>query len=114
MTDIQILNSDNSVYIKVDGYLSNKDIKLFTNDYKQKIKGIKTSRYNLIIEAGMFECEKISEIKNICMMFYKTGYKKIYLIDPNNYIMSNIRLSSLEKKIFLSAVKIVNSKADIH
>ncbi len=113
MIDLKVINSDNSVNISVNGYLSSKDIKEFVNDYKQKIKGIKTSKYNLIIETDMFECEKISEIKNICMMFYKTGYKKIYLIDPKNYIMSNIRLSSLEKKVFLNAVKIVNSKSDI-
>lgn len=109
----EVINSENSVYIKVNGYLSSNDIKTFVNEYKQKISGIKTGRHNLIIEVDSFQCDKISEIKNVCMMFYKTGYKKIYLIDPDNYIMSNIKLNSLEKKLFLNAIKIVNSKFDI-
>ena len=113
MIDFQVVNSDNSIYINVSGYLNSKDLKVFVDDYKQKIKGIKTSKYNLIIETDRFECGKFSEIKNICMMFYKTGYKNIYLIDPKNYIMSNMRLSSLEKKIFLKAVKIINYKSEI-
>jgi hypothetical protein len=61
----------------------------------------------------MFECENEADIKNVCMMFYKTGYRKIYLVDPNNYIMSNIKLSGLEKKMFLSVVKIVKSSGEI-
>lgn len=104
---------DNNVYIDVSGYISSKDIKVFINDYKNKIKGIKTTRYNLLIEVEEFSCDRVSEIKNICMMFYKNGYKSIYLIDPKNYILSNVKLSSLEKKLFFKAVKIVKSKEEI-
>ena len=41
MIDLKVINSDNSVNISVNGYLSSKDIKEFVNDYKQKIKSIK-------------------------------------------------------------------------
>lgn len=113
MIYIESINNENSVYIKVNGYLSSNDIKNFINEYKQKIRGIKTTKCNLIIEVDPFQYDKVSEVKNMCIMFYKTGYKKIYLIDPNNYIMSNIKLNSLEKKMFLNAIKIIDSKFDI-
>lgn len=105
---------DNGVYIYVSGYISSIDTKSFISDYKQKIKGIKTTKYNLLIEVEEFNCDRISEIKNICMMFYKNGYKNIYLIDPKNYIISNIKLNALEKKLFLKAVKVVKSKEEIY
>ncbi|MFR3568571.1 MAG: hypothetical protein ACLTUR_11235 [Paraclostridium sordellii] len=113
MMNVDIINSESSVYVKVEGKLSDREIKSVTSDYKQKIKGIKTQRYNLIIEVDPFEYDKISTIKNTCMMFYKTGYKNIYLVDPMNYIMSNIKLNSIERKVFLNSIKIVNSKNDI-
>ena len=93
--------------------MSNSDIKGFIRDYKTQIKGIKTNKFNLVIEPNTFECENEADIKNVCIMFYKTGYRKIYLVDPNNYIMSNIKLSGLEKKMFLSVVKIVKSSSEI-
>lgn len=105
---------DSNMYIYVSGYISSIDIKSFITDYKQKIKGIKTTKYNLLIEVEEFTCDRISEIKNICLMFYKNGYKNIYLIDPENYIMSNVKLSVLEKKLFLKSVKIVKSKDEIY
>lgn len=109
----QVLPEKNKVYIQVDGYISSNDIKKFVSNYKSQLKGIKTNKYNLVIEPNMFDCENESDIKNVCMMFYKTGYRKIYLIDPQNYIMSHIKLSSLEKKMFLSTVKIVKSSSEI-
>lgn len=109
----QILDDENKVYIKVDGYLQSKEIKTFVSDYKDKIKGIKTARYNLIIDVNPFDADSFSDIKNVCMMFYKTGYKKIYLIDPKNYIMSNVKLNPIEKKMFLKIVKIVSSSLDM-
>lgn len=109
----QVLGENSKVYIKVNGYLNINEIKTFVNDYKDKIKGIKTSKYNLIIDVDPFDADNFSYIKNVCMMFYKTGYKKIYLIDPNNYIMSNIKLNPIEKKMFLKVVKIVNSDLDV-
>ena len=109
----QVADQDSKVYIKVSGNLNSNDIKAFKNDYKNKIKGIKTSRYSLIIDVNPFNADNFSDIKNVCMMFYKTGYKKIYIIDPNNYIMSNIKLNPIEKKIFLKVVKIVNSSSYI-
>ncbi len=105
---------DTNICIYISGYISSVDIKSFTSEYKQKIKGIKTTKYNLLIEVEEFTCDRISQIKNICLMFYKNGYKNIYLIDPKNYIMSNIKLSILEKKLFLKAVKIVKSKDEIY
>ena len=109
----QVMQDQSKVYIKVDGYVSNSDIKGFIRDFKNQIKGIKTNKFNLVIEPNTFECENESDIKNVCIMFYKTGYRKIYLVDPNNYIMSNIKLSGLEKKMFLSVVKIVKSPGEI-
>lgn len=109
----QVMTEENKVYIKVDGYVSNNDIKKFIQEYKSQVKGIRTNKFNLVIEPELFDCENESDIKNICMMFYKTGYRKIYLIDPNNYIMSNIKLSGLEKRMFLKVVKIVKSYGEV-
>ena len=45
----QVMQEQNKVYIKVDGYVSNSDIKGFIRDYKTQIKGIKTNKFNLVI-----------------------------------------------------------------
>ena len=47
------------------------------------------------------------------MSFLKTGYKKIYLVDEENYIMNNLSLKPIEKKLFLKSVKVVNTKGAI-
>ena len=51
----QVMQDQSKVYIKVDGYVSNSDIKGFIRDYKNQIKGIKTNKFNLVIEPNMFE-----------------------------------------------------------
>ena len=47
------------------------------------------------------------------MSFLKTGYKKIYLVDEENYIMNNLSLKPIEKKLFLKSVKVINTKGAI-
>ena len=47
------------------------------------------------------------------MSFLKSGYKKIYLVDEDNYIMNNLSLKPIEKKLFLKSVKVVNRQQDI-
>ena len=109
----KVFGNDNKVYVKVSGYLESGQINNFVNDYKKQIKGIKTSRYNLVVDIDPFDIDNFSDIKNVCMMFYKNGYKKIYLVDPTNYIMSNVKLKPIERKMFLKVVKIVNSESEV-
>ena len=74
----QVMQDQSKVYIKVDGYVSNSDIKGFIRDYKNQIKGIKTNKFNLVIEPNMFECENEADIKNICMMRAKSFLLLLY------------------------------------
>ena len=70
----QVMQEQNKVYIKVDGYVSNSDIKGFIRDYKTQIKGIKTNKFNLVIEPNTFECENEADIKNVCMIHFERIY----------------------------------------
>lgn len=52
-------------------------------------------------------------MKKVCISLYKSGYKKIYIIDKTGQMIDNINLSSFERKMFLKFVNIVKSKDDI-
>lgn len=113
MIDINISSSDNLVYIDVSGRISHNETLGFLKKYKQLIKTFKPNKYSLVVTPSTFECENNNDIKTVCMSFFKTGYKKIYLIDPRDYIMSNLSLGNIEKKLFLRTIKIVNSINEI-
>ena len=113
MIDINISSSDNLVYIDVSGHISHNEALEFLKKYKQLIKTFKPNKYSLVVTPSTFECENNNDIKTVCMSFFKTGYKKIYLIDPRDYIMSNLSLGNIEKKLFLRTIKIVNSINEI-
>lgn len=113
MLNLNHVEVEKKIYITVDGYLKSQDVKNFMIEYKQFLKTIKPYQYKLIVEPRYFECENEKDIKNVCMTFMKHGYKKIYLVDEEDYIMSNVKMSSLERKVFLSAVKVVSDKNNI-
>lgn len=113
MISARVDENEKRVYVDVSGYINSSQAKEFMNNYKQMIKGIRTAQYNLIVMPSIFECENKEDIRNICMAFFKNGYKKMYLVDPDNYIMSNLSLGSFEKKIFTKSVKVVKSASAI-
>lgn len=104
----RVSESENRVYVDVNGYISKKDAKDFLLKYKQITSGIRLSQYNLIVTPKFFECEDKSDIKTTCMAFLKSGYRRIYLLDESNSLMNTMSLSSIEKKLFLKSVKIIN------
>ena len=59
------------------------------------------------------ECEDEEDIRTVCISFLKSGFKKIYLVDEDNYIMNNLSLKPIEKKLFFKSVKVVNSQRAI-
>ncbi|MCR8745409.1 hypothetical protein [Romboutsia lituseburensis] len=109
MINMRVSNTDKAVYIDVSGYISSNDAKKFINEYKQNVKGIKFNQYKLIVTPSIFECENIEDLRSVCMTFFKNGYKRMYLIDPENYIMGNMNLGKIEQKLFNKAVKVVPS-----
>lgn len=113
MISARVVEDEKKVIVDVSGYISSKDAKTFLMQYNQSIKGIKTSMYRLVVNTSIFECENENDIKNVCMAFYKSNYKKMYLVDPNNYIMSTMSLGTVEKKLFTKSVKIVKSASSI-
>ena len=104
---------EKKVYIDVSGFISKREANNFLNTYKQTMKNKKSSSYKLVVSPSFFECEDEDDIRTVCMAFLKAGYKKIYLVDEENYIMNNLSLKPIEKKLFLKSVKIVNTKGAI-
>lgn len=113
MIKARVVEEEKKVYVDVNGFITNKDARNFLNEYKQMTRGLKSSQYKLVVTPGVFECENNDDIRHVCMSFFKTGYKKIYLVDPQNYIMNNMKLQSMEKKMFNKAVKVVGSASEI-
>lgn len=110
---MNINEEEKKVYIDVSGFISNREANNFLNTYKQTMKNKKSSSYKLVVSPSFFECENEDDIRTVCMAFLKTGYKKIYLVDEENYIMNNLSLKPIEKKLFLKSVKVVNTKGAI-
>lgn len=113
MLNMNINEEEKRVYIDVSGFISKKDASKFLNTYKQAMKNKKSSLYKLVVSPSFFECEDAEDIRTVCMAFLKTGYKKIYIVDEENYIMNNLSLKPIEKKLFLKSVKVVNTKGAI-
>lgn len=113
MINMNINEEEKKVYIDVSGFISKIEANDFLNTYKQTMKNKKSSSYKLVVSPSFFECEDEDDIRAVCMAFLKTGYKKIYLVDEANYIMSNLSLKPIEKKLFLKSVKVVNTKGAI-
>ncbi len=113
MINMNINEDEKRVYVDVNGFISKKEARNFLNTYNQTMKNKKSSLYKLVVSPSYFECEDEEDIRTVCMAFLKTGYKKIYLVDEENYIMSNLSLKPIEKKLFLKSVKVVNTKGAI-
>lgn len=110
---MNINEEEKKVYIDVSGFISKREANNFLNTYKQTMENKKSSSYKLVVSPSFFECEDEDDIRTVCMAFLKTGYKKIYLVDEENYIMNNLSLKPIEKKLFLKSVKVVNTKGAI-
>ncbi len=113
MINANISNNDSTVYVDVSGYVSHNEAMNFIQNYKQMTRNLKSNQYKLVVTPSIFECENNEDIRTVCMSFLKSGYKKMYLVDPRNYIMNNLSLGTMEKKIFNKSVKVVNSISDI-
>ena len=110
---MHINEDEKMVYVDVDGFISKKEVKNFQNTYKQTMKNKKASLYKLVVTPSFFECEDEEDIRTVCMSFLKTGFKRIYLVDEKNFIMNNLSLNPIEKKLFLKSVKVVNTHGNI-
>ncbi|MGL5692530.1 MAG: hypothetical protein ACRCXA_00510 [Peptostreptococcaceae bacterium] len=107
----RVADIEKRVYVDVSGYITKKDAKEFLANYKSTIKGIKLNQYNLVVTPSIFQCEDDDDIRSTCMMFFKSGYKKIYLVDENDTLIKTLSLKPMEKKLFLKAVKVVPDKS---
>lgn len=113
MISVRVDEHEKRVYVDVNGYINSKDAREFNNKYKQVTKGMRASQYNLVVTPSVFECENNEDIRTVCMAFFKTGYKKIYLVDPNDYIMSTMSLGNIERKLFTKSVKVVKTTSAV-
>lgn len=109
MLNIRTSEAEKIVYIEVSGYISSNEAKKFLNNYKQNTRSIKSNQYKLVVTPSIFECENNEDLRTICMSFFKSGYKKMYLVDPNNYIATIMNLGKIEQKMFNKTVKVVSS-----
>ncbi|WP_099187834.1 hypothetical protein [Tepidibacter mesophilus] len=112
MFKINVSETDGMFLINVGGNISKEDVNEFFMEYKENIKKIKTSRYNLVVQPHEFETDEKSSMKNIFKKFMKSGFKRIYILDKIG-IKENLQLSKLEKKFFYSKVTIVESMDEI-
>lgn len=113
MINMNVNEDEKKIYVEVNGFISKEEVSDFLRTYKQAMKNRKSSLYKLVVLPSFFECENDEDIRTVCMSFFKTRYKKIYLVDQSNYIMSNLSLNPIEKKLFLKSIKVVNTKDDI-
>lgn len=113
MLNVRISEVEKIVYIEVKGYISSNEAKRFLNNYKQNTRSIKSNQYRLVVTPSVFECENNEDLRSVCMSFFKSGYKKIYLVDPNNYIMGIMNLGKIEQKMFNKSVKVISSIKEI-
>lgn len=113
MITARIVESEKRIHVDVSGYITSNDAKKFIGEYKQMTRSIKSSQYKLVVIPSVFECESKEDLRTVCMSFYKSSYRSMYLVDPNNYIMSIMSLGPIEKRMFLKVVKIVSRKEDV-
>ena len=57
MLNLRIDENEKKVYVDVNGYITSVEIQTFINEYKHKLKPLKTSQYRLIIMPSIFEYE---------------------------------------------------------
>lgn len=113
MIDFNILQDKKEVLVNLFGNISKDEAINFLQKHKDSTKNIKNSNYKLIVNVNEFEYENNDVMKKVCISLYKSGYKKIYIIDKTGQMIDNINLSSFERKMFLKFVNIVKSKDDI-
>ena len=106
MIKMNINEEEKRVYIDVSGFISKKEANNFLNSYNQTMKNKKNSLYKLVVTPSFFECEDEEDIRTVCISFLKSGFKKIYLVDEDNYIMNNLSLNQLKRNYFLSQLKL--------
>ncbi|CAH2212673.1 hypothetical protein [Tepidibacter aestuarii] len=112
MFKINVSEQDSMFLINVGGNISKEEINEFFIEYKENIKKIKTSKYNLVVHPHEFETDDESAMKSIFKKFMKSGFKRIYILDKIG-IKENLRLSKLEKKFFYNKVTIIDSMDEI-
>ena len=88
-----------------EGYITRKE-----NDANIFLLALRAFKNNEKISVNDYALE---DIRTVCMSFLKKKNKKIYLVDEENYIMNNLSLKPIEKKLFFKSVKVVNSKRAI-
>lgn len=113
MINVRVDQELKTVYVDVNGYITNEEVNSFLVKHKQMTKGLRKSQYKLVVTPSKFECENDKDIKSVCMALYKDGYRKIYMVDPKKYIMNSISLSYIEQKMFTKIVNFVRSLDDI-
>lgn len=113
MINLDVYEEKSIVYIEVSGYITSKDAFDFLSKHRDILKSIRSRRYNLVIKPSIFECEDESDIQRICTSLFKHGYKKMYLIDSNKYIVKKLRLSKFEEKIFNKYVRTIDGFENI-
>lgn len=113
MVKFYIEESTKRIYVSVSDYIYTKDVKEFIMSYKRTMKNIRPAQYKLVVEPRTFECENENDIKQTFVTFIKTGFKKIYLVDPHGEFKKNIKLGSFERKIFFNSVTIIRSIDEI-
>ncbi|KXZ39508.1 hypothetical protein SAMN05661008_00306 [Alkalithermobacter thermoalcaliphilus JW-YL-7 = DSM 7308] len=111
MYKIEIDNDVKVVLITVGGYFNEEQGKELINEYKKVVKEIKPKQYSLILDPSSLKSSYSdieSTIRNAFKLFIKAGFKEIIIIEKESFL-DEMNLGKIEKKIFLSVIKIIPS-----
>ncbi|OPJ56812.1 hypothetical protein [Alkalithermobacter paradoxus] len=111
MYKIEIIEDRKVILVTVGGYFNETQGKELLEEYKKTTKIYKLKQYSLILDPGGLKSsyEDIAPIiRNSFKTFIKSGFKNIIIIEKETFL-DDMKLGKIEKKIFLSTVKIIST-----
>lgn len=109
MLSIDIDEELKRVYIGVSDNISKSEMNEFIDEYKKFVRTIQPRDYRLILEVSEFHIESEQQLRDAVMMFFRTGFRRIYIVDAENYVVKNLRLSRFERRVFFNNITIVQN-----
>lgn len=113
MLSIDIDEDVKKIYVGISGNITVSEAEDFFSGYRNFIKTIRPDAYRLILEVSEFQIEDQKYMRNAMMMFLQSGFRKIYIVDSEQFVVRNLRLSRMEKRVFYNNVTVVTSISQV-